>query len=305
MAYDRLSNVAFVTYEDRLDQDPRWALSEGSRHFDEKSAVFDALRKITQRLNDIGIPYAVVGGMALFRHGLRRFTEDVDILVTKEDLKKIHAMLDGLGYLPPHQHSKNLRDTDLGVRIGFLTTGDFPGNGKKKPVVFPHPTAVSTEQDGIQYINLPALIELKLASGMSNSNRLKDLADVQELIKILNLPAEYAGRLNPYVGDKYKELWSQGKKRYVARWPNKWLTSESKARDLESMLKDGVILENDGGAADEQVYLVTTDPEVAKKYDMVEESEFWGREEEKGAESETGSDDAPNNGGKPDGGSAD
>jgi hypothetical protein len=41
-------------------------------------------------LKDLGIPYAVVGGKALFQHGLRRFTEDVDLLVTKNDLKIIH-----------------------------------------------------------------------------------------------------------------------------------------------------------------------------------------------------------------------
>src|SRR3954453_13144811 len=83
------SRVVVPIYERQLDHDPRWALSEGSRHFEEKSAVFDALRKITGRLKDLGIPYAVVDGMALFKHGLRGFTEDVDILVTKEDLKKI------------------------------------------------------------------------------------------------------------------------------------------------------------------------------------------------------------------------
>src|SRR3954463_10672162 len=87
-------------YEDLLDHDPRWALSEGSRHFEEKSAVFAALHKVAHRLNDLGIPYAIVGGMALFRHGLRRFTEDVDILVTREDLRRIHDRLVGLGYLP-------------------------------------------------------------------------------------------------------------------------------------------------------------------------------------------------------------
>src|SRR3954467_8803203 len=86
-------------YEDLLNRDPRWALSEGSRHFEEDSAVFKALHKVTQRLKSLGIPYAVVGGMALFRHGLRRFTEDVDILVTKPDLKKIHEELEGRGYL--------------------------------------------------------------------------------------------------------------------------------------------------------------------------------------------------------------
>ena len=38
--------------------------------------------------------------MALFRHGLRRFTEDVDILVTKGDFKVIHEKLESLGCLP-------------------------------------------------------------------------------------------------------------------------------------------------------------------------------------------------------------
>src|SRR5208282_6521979 len=108
------SEQGLLTYEQRLTRDPRWALSEGSRHFEEKSAVFDALHKITNRLNELGIPYAVVGGLALFQHGLRRFTEDVDILVTRDDLKIIHERLEGLGYLPPFANSKHLRDTVLG-----------------------------------------------------------------------------------------------------------------------------------------------------------------------------------------------
>src|SRR5690606_3281371 len=95
-------------YEQLLNRDPRWALREGSRHFEEDSAVFKALHKIASRLNTLGIPYAVVGGMALFRHGLRRFTEVVDLLVSKADLRLIHEKLDGLGYLPPFAHSKHL-----------------------------------------------------------------------------------------------------------------------------------------------------------------------------------------------------
>src|SRR5581483_8116595 len=105
-AVAQVSDAAVLAYEKQLDRDSRWALSEGSRHFEENSAVFVALRKIAQRLSDLGIPYAVVGGMALFRHGYRRFTEDVDILVTRADLKAIHDRLGGLGYLPPHERSK-------------------------------------------------------------------------------------------------------------------------------------------------------------------------------------------------------
>lgn len=201
-------------YDEALDKDPRWALSEGSRHFEGKSAVFDALHKIVKRLDELKIPYAIVGGIALFHHGVRRFTEDVDILVTKEHLKTIHHELAGRGYLPPHRRSKNLRDTELGVRIEFLTTGDFPGDGRVKPVAFPDPAEVSTSSDGISYINLPELIELKLASGLTNAGRLRDLADVLELIKRLNLGAEFAEQLNPYVRAKFSEIWQQAKTRY-------------------------------------------------------------------------------------------
>ena len=79
------ATVATPVYEELLNRDPRWALNQGSRHFEEDSAVFQALRRIAKRLKSLDIPYAVVGGMALFRYGLRRFTEDVDILVTKPD----------------------------------------------------------------------------------------------------------------------------------------------------------------------------------------------------------------------------
>src|SRR5665213_1511688 len=83
-------DVRVVSYEEQLSSDSRWALSEGSSYFEGKGAVQSTLRRIAARLNDLGVPYAVVGGMALFQHGVRRFTEDVDILVTRDSLKLIH-----------------------------------------------------------------------------------------------------------------------------------------------------------------------------------------------------------------------
>ena len=282
-------------------------MNEGSRHFEESSAVFEALRKITSRLKELGIPYAVVGGMALFRHGLRRFTEDVDLLVSRDDLKVIHEKLGGLGYLPPFATSKHLRDTQLGVKIEFLTTGDYPGDGKPKPVAFPEPQAVSFEADGICYINLPKLVELKLASGMTNAGRLKDLADVLELVKTLNLPNDFAHQLDPFVRDKFQELWREARRRYVTIWRNKWLTAEAKsiedmiamlrsaADHLDQMRQDGVILDEHGGTGDDYARLLTTDPEVAEKYGLVEESEYWDRDaEDDDDEREEPSDGPPN-----------
>jgi len=69
-------------------------------------------------------------------------------------------------------------------------------------------------------------------------------------------------------------------------WGNKWLTAEAKSLEemieslqsaadtLRSMLADGVILDPDSGISDDYADLVTTDPAVAKKYGMHDESEF-------------------------------
>src|SRR4051812_38180479 len=118
--------VMTVAYEHQLNRDRHWALQEGSMHFDKGSAVHKTLERITGKLDELGVPYAVVGGMALFFHGYRRFTEDVDILISRTALKTIHESLEGRGYLPLFAGSKNLRDADTGVRIEFLIAGEFP-----------------------------------------------------------------------------------------------------------------------------------------------------------------------------------
>ena len=196
-----------AAYETRLNRDLPWALREGSMFFEQKGGLHLALRKITQRLGELNVPYAVAGGMALFFHGFRRFTEDVDILVTREGLDRLHRELEGLGYVPLFPGSNGLRDVESGVRVEFLVSGDYPGDGKPKPVAFPDPQQASIEREGIRWLNLPTLVELKLASGLTSPGRLRDLADVQELIRLLGLPADFAGQLQPFVREKYAELW--------------------------------------------------------------------------------------------------
>jgi hypothetical protein len=186
-----------LSYEERLRADRGWSMDEGDRHFQHESQVFKTMRKIARRLEGLGIAYAVAGGMSLDAHGFRRLTIDVDILVTRESLEAIHERLEELGYVPPFTGSKNLRDTESGVRIEFLVAGEFPGDGEPKPVAFPDPATVGVEMDGIRFLSLAALVELKLASGMTNLSRLKDLADVIELIKARRLSAEFVEELNP------------------------------------------------------------------------------------------------------------
>lgn len=181
--------------------------AEGLRYFMGEGTLNKTLARLSNDLEEHGISYAVIGAVALLAHGYPRFTEDIDLVMTAEGLEKFHEELVGLGYVPAFPGArKRLKSTEDGVSIEVMTTGEYPGDGKPKPVSMPEPTTASTEIDGIRFVTLEKLIELKLASGMSAPDRLKDLADVQELIKIRKLDADFASRLDPYVREKYREL---------------------------------------------------------------------------------------------------
>jgi hypothetical protein len=159
-------------------------------------------------LEEEGIPYAVIGGMALGKHGFARMTEDVDVLMTAEGLAVFRERCEGKGYVPAFAGaSKTFRDTETQVRIEIVATGEYPGDGKPKAIAFPDPAEASVEVEGVRVVTLDKLIELKLASGMSAPHRLRDLADVQDLISILGLPIEFAERLDESVRGEYQRLW--------------------------------------------------------------------------------------------------
>lgn len=170
--------------------------------------VHETMERVVARLRDAEIPHAVLGGMALTLHGYVRVTGDVDILTTPEGLDAVHQELVGRGFLPQFQGArKKLRDTKNGIPVDFITTGEYPGDGKPKPVRFPDPKDSSIEIDGKRVLKLEKIIELKLASGLTNPNRLNDLGDVQRLIEHLNLPLDLAEQLDPSVRDTYIQYW--------------------------------------------------------------------------------------------------
>jgi hypothetical protein len=181
--------------------------AEGLRYFMGEGTINKTLARLANDLEQHGIDYMVIGAIALLAHGYPRFTEDINLVMTSDGLQRFHDELVGLGYTPAFSGAKKrLRSTMDGVPIEVMTTGEFPGDGKPKPVSMPRPDEASIEIDGIRFVMLEKLIELKLASGISASDRLKDLADVQELIKIKQLDADFALKLDPYVRAKYLEL---------------------------------------------------------------------------------------------------
>ena len=145
-----------------------------------------ALEKITRILDEMEIPYAVAGAMALNEYGYRRVTEDVDLLLTADGMARFKQQWLGRGYVEKFPGSRAFRDTENNVAI--KVTLDDPGDGRLLPI--------------------ERLVELKLASGMSAPYRLRDLADVLELIRVQKLQRELAEKLDESVREKYFELWT-------------------------------------------------------------------------------------------------
>jgi hypothetical protein len=182
--------------------------AEGLRYLMGEGSLNNALAQLCEDLDRCEIDYMVIGAVALMAHGYPRFTEDIDLVLTREGLEAFHRELIGLGYVPAFEGArKRLRAPRGGVPVEVIVAGEFPGDGKPKPVSFPDPAAASIEMDGVRVVTLEKLVELKLASGMTAPDRLKDLADVQELIKARSLGPEFAEELNPYVRGQYVRLW--------------------------------------------------------------------------------------------------
>lgn len=183
--------------------------AEGQRYFMGQGDLHGALGDLCSDLERRGIDYMIIGAVALMAHGYPRFTEDIDLVMTAEGLETFHRELVGLGYTPAFEGArKRLRATRAGVPVEIILAGEYPGDGRPKPVSFPVPVEASVEIDGARFVTLEKLIELKLASGMTAPDRLKDLADVQELIKLRGLTAEFADGLHPYVREQFTRLCS-------------------------------------------------------------------------------------------------
>jgi hypothetical protein len=163
------------------------------------SDVHVALDRVTRKLDELGIPYAICGGLAVNAHGHQRATTDVDVLLTAAGLAKFKANALGLGWLEKFPGSRGVKDAERMVPIDILLTGGIPGDGTPHGLLFPDPANVAIEKEGKRYLALGTLIELKLASGLLSPARLQDHADIVALIRVNHLGEHYADALHPYV----------------------------------------------------------------------------------------------------------
>lgn len=172
-----------------------------------QAEVQQALEKLVGILENENIPYAIIGALALNEYGHRRVTVDVDLILRDHDLQAFKQKWLGRGYAERVTGTGKLRDTEFNVDVDVLSTGRFPGDDKPKPIAFPDPAQIAVRGKPFALLPIERWIELKLASGMVAAHRLKDLADVQELIRSAQLSLTMADTLHPWVREKFLELW--------------------------------------------------------------------------------------------------
>ena len=175
-------------------------LRELDMFFQGKDPVHQTMRRVARRLERKGIPYAVVGGMAVFAHKHRRATNDVDILLTREGFEEFRQLFVPKDYATVPKRTRRFVDRASKVTLDVLVTGMFPGTGKPGPIAYPDPAEVTEIKARVRVINLKTLIQMKLAA-----RRYQDFADVVALIRAHDLDESFADQLHPSVRRDYIE----------------------------------------------------------------------------------------------------
>jgi hypothetical protein len=168
--------------------------------FEGRDEVHKTMRRVVKRLDKAGIPYAIVGAMALNAHHYRRTTDDVDILLTAKGFAEFCRLFVPKAYENLPGRRRRFFDRKNKIRLDVLVTGLFPGTGAPGPIAYPDPAAVSEVVKRVRVVDLVTLVQLKLAA-----RRHKDFGDVEELIRSNNLDQSFADRLHPSVRSDYIE----------------------------------------------------------------------------------------------------
>ena len=171
-------------------------------------AVRERALRATSALRDAGIPYAVAGGNAVAAWVARvdraavRNTQDVDILVRREDFDRVKQALEAAGF----EHHEV-----LGVDCFIDGPDGRPRDavhllyaGEKVRDEYASPSADVTESElaeDYDIVTLEALVRMKL-----NSFRRKDQVHLLDMLAIGLIDSTWLSRLHPQHAKRLQQL---------------------------------------------------------------------------------------------------
>jgi hypothetical protein len=143
-----------------------------------ESRLARQLAELIATMEKIGVPIALIGGLALAPHGVIRATQDIDLLIDSAGADEAEAELLRLGYRCLHRSADagNYLRTD--ERVDFLyahrpVARRLLGEAKILPTAFGKLPVVSIE----------GLIAFKLQALVNNPRRTQDLEDIKALLR--------------------------------------------------------------------------------------------------------------------------
>ena len=173
-------------------------------------AVRDRLRRATAALEAGGVPYAVIGGNAVAAWVARidpaavRNTQDVDILLRREDFDRAKVAMEAAGFIYRHAASIDMFLDGKGAKARDAVHILF-ANEKVRPE-YHEPTAdvgeVEASEDGrYRHLSLEALVRMKLTS-----NRDKDRTHVRDLIGVGLVDATWPAKFRPELAERLQGI---------------------------------------------------------------------------------------------------
>ena len=170
--------------------------------------VQDRLRRTAQALESANVPYAVVGGNAVAAwvsevdEAAVRNTQDVDILLRREDLDAAKLALTAAGFVFRHSSGIDMFLDGPGAKARDAVHVVFANEKVRKEYVAAAPDVAESKMTATaRVLNLEALVRMKLTSF-----RDKDKMHLRDFIEVGLVDTTWPSRLHPELGPRLQQL---------------------------------------------------------------------------------------------------
>jgi Uncharacterised nucleotidyltransferase len=173
-------------------------------------AVRDRLRRATAALEGAGVPYAVIGGNAVAAWVARvdpaavRNTQDVDILLRRDDFDRAKVAMEAAGFIYRHAASIDMFLDGKGAKARDAVHILFANEKVRAEYVEPSAdvSEVETSEDGrYRHLKLEALVRMKLTSF-----RLKDQVHLQDMAQLGLIDATWPAKFRPELAERLQQI---------------------------------------------------------------------------------------------------
>jgi len=170
--------------------------------------VRDRLLRSTAALEAAGVPYAVIGGNAVMAwveqadEAAVRFTQDVDLVLRRDDLERAKAALEKAGFVHRRSAGIEMFLDGPGAKARDAVHVIFAGEKVRPEYVAPVPdVAESVSFKSYRVLSLEAVVRMKLTS-----NRRKDQVHLLDMLGVGLIDATWPARYPPELAARLQHL---------------------------------------------------------------------------------------------------